>query len=394
MSHGSRESGAKGILRGDGRQPPATARTDGHVLDQYLRSILNNPNIWIDVIDSCGNVILWNVGAERISGYTSEEVIGHDRIWEWQYPNPAYRRRVRSEVRRILEQAEPDENLQTTIRSKDGESRIIGWNTQTLTDAEGRPTGAIAIGRDITEQVRTREDLKHINEMQQRAVAIVAHEARTPLTAIKGYADLLRAGHCGASSERQRELLGRISQNAERLAALVESFLTLDKIEARTRRRNTATFSLALVLRDVAEAHHATAEERGLRISTDVQGPLLVPGDSDQLAEVFANLVSNAIKFSVSGDIRIAGRSRGDHVLVEVSDQGCGIPSREHSAIFEKFYQGSNPPPGDSRRGTGLGLSIAMAIVREHDGAITVDSQVDVGSTFSVTLPAGGAARD
>ncbi len=119
-------------------------------LNQFRESIIDNANVWLNVLDEKGNILIWNKAAEKISGYSRHEVVGHGKIWEWLYPDQEYRNEIKTKVATIVER----EDSETTIRRKDGQTRIISWNSRNLVDEKGAMTGSIAIGLDITGQKR------------------------------------------------------------------------------------------------------------------------------------------------------------------------------------------------------------------------------------------------
>jgi PAS domain S-box-containing protein len=138
-------------------------------LSQFLEGIIDNANVWINVLDQNGNVLIWNKAAEEISGYSREEVVGNDRIWGWLYPDEQYRKEVVATADRIIEKGLSEENVTTQIRRKDGQTRIISWNSKGLRDENNRTTGSVALARDVTEQVRMQQELerysKHLEEL-------------------------------------------------------------------------------------------------------------------------------------------------------------------------------------------------------------------------------------
>ncbi len=143
-------------------------------LSQFQQSIIDNANVWLDVLDENNNVVIWNKAAEEISGYSRAEVVGHDRIWRWLYPDQEYREKISATSTAIIEQSEVVEGLETTIRRKDGEARTISWHSRNLLDTEGRPIGSIALGRDVTEHRRAQEALRESEEKYRNLVEMAS----------------------------------------------------------------------------------------------------------------------------------------------------------------------------------------------------------------------------
>lgn len=230
-------------------------------------------------------------------------------------------------------------------------------------------------------------ELRKLNETNRRTVVMVAHDLRSPLTAIQGCAELLHDGDIGTVSTTQQEMLGTIIRNTQQLSLLVNTFLDFEQIRAQTLHLDRDYFSLEGMLSAVAEEFKPDALARGLELRTDLGSSLLVYGGREQLARVFHNLLSNAIKFSDTGVITLRAWKEKNLVLVDVIDQGHGIPKEELPHIFEKFYRARHLDSSNPKEGIGLGLTIAQTIVEEHGGMLRVNSKAGKGSTFSVILP-------
>lgn len=134
-------------------------RAEIHQLSQFRESIIDNANMWINVLDPMANVTVWNKAAEQISGYTREEVVGHAGIWELLYPDPEYRTRIVMKAEEILNEGAEVKGFETRIRSKDGTEKIISWNSRRFFDETGEVIGSIAIGKDITDRKRAEDAL-------------------------------------------------------------------------------------------------------------------------------------------------------------------------------------------------------------------------------------------
>ena len=136
-------------------------------LTQFQQGIIENADVWLNVLDDQGNVLVWNKAAEKISGYSKEEVLGHNKIWGWSYPDEKYRKEIFGRYKEILSKGDVVESYETQIRCKNGENKIISWNSRNLLDGEGNPVGSIALGTDITERKRAEEELSRLHTEQK-----------------------------------------------------------------------------------------------------------------------------------------------------------------------------------------------------------------------------------
>jgi len=244
---------------------------------------------------------------------------------------------------------------------------------------------AVALARALEQQ-------RELDRLKSEFIQNVSHELRTPLSMILAYAELLVSGEMGELQEQQRGALEIILERTLVLRDLVEQITTLLGKETRAPVRE------AVDLTELVEAASADfkvlAERSGLTLSTEI-GSAVPPvlGDAGQLRKVIDNLVANAVKFTPAGGqvtIRL-GYADGQAVL-QVSDTGIGIAPEHQERIFERFYQ----VDGTTRRrygGSGLGLAVVKEITEAHGGAVSVQSQLGQGSTFTVRLPTGAAAE-
>ncbi len=217
---------------------------------------------------------------------------------------------------------------------------------------------------------------------QQRFVADVSHEMRTPLTVIRGNVDLLRAMGCA-----DRESLDAISSEADRMTRLVSDLLLLSQADAGMLPMHCKPVDLAPLVTAVARSGNIVADGR-VSVQAFVTGELVVHGDADRIKQVLLNLVENAIKHTPDGGaVRLAGTSTdAGMVLLSVSDTGVGIPEEDLPHVFERFYR-VDKSRSRAHGGAGLGLAIAKSIIEAHGGDIEVQSAVGAGTTFNVWLP-------
>jgi signal transduction histidine kinase len=239
--------------------------------------------------------------------------------------------------------------------------------------------GGYLLWRDVDREMR-------IAALRSQFVSSVSHELKTPLTAIRMFAETLQLNRVDARTHT--EYLDTIVNETERLTRLLNNVLDFSKIEeGRTAYRREAT-SLATVVSIAARAMAYPLEQHGFELRVEIDDslpPLAV--DADALEQAILNLLTNAMKYSGNGRaIELKLKREGSHAVISVRDQGIGIPIADQDRIFEKFYRISTP---ENQRipGTGLGLTLVDHIVKAHDGSVRVDSAPGRGSIFSILLP-------
>lgn len=171
-----------GAIYSDGILTDITDRkhseTEIRKLSQFLESVIDNANVWLNVLDQNANVLTWNKAAEEISGYSREEVVGHNKIWEWLYPDEQYRKEVIATANEIIEKGLSEENVETRITRKDSQVRIIAWNSRAIFDENNRTIGSVALARDVTEQERMQKELERYSKHLEERVAERTKELR------------------------------------------------------------------------------------------------------------------------------------------------------------------------------------------------------------------------
>ncbi len=240
----------------------------------------------------------------------------------------------------------------------------------------------IVIVRDITEQ-------KRVERMKSQFVSTVSHELRTPLTAIRGGLGLMVGGVTGVLPAPAAKLGQVALNNAERLSRLIDDLLDMQKIEANMMDFNFQLFPLQALIEDALESHQAFAHKWGVALSLETKVPALsIRVDADRFAQILANLISNACKFSPVGEtVRIhVVDMGGNRIKIEVADKGPGIPASFVERIFQKFSQADGSDTR-SKEGTGLGLAITKEIVEKMDGNIGFYANADGGTVFYIEFP-------
>jgi signal transduction histidine kinase len=224
--------------------------------------------------------------------------------------------------------------------------------------------------------------------LQREFIQNVSHELRTPIGIILGYAELLESGELGELPPDQIGPIRIIARRTHMLRKLVEDITAILEIEAHIRQR--VSLDLATLAQGAIDEFKITAEKAHLTLTAEIGADALpMHGDAVALRRVLDNLLSNAFKFtSAGGRVTVRLRTEADHAILEVSDTGIGIAADKLERIFDRFYQ----VDGSATRhygGMGLGLALVKEIIEAHGGQIEVTSQVNVGTTFTITLPVG-----
>lgn len=243
--------------------------------------------------------------------------------------------------------------------------------------------GLALILRDITR-------LKELDRLKSEFVANVSHELRTPLAIIREYVSLIKDGVAGAIQPKQKEFLGTILDNTDRLGKLIDDLLNISKLEAGKVKLSRKFASLSGLLEEIKKEFLPTAEKKDIKLAGEIPAGLpLVFIDPDRIRQVIVNLLGNAVKFTPErGRIKLAAVPDQEHqqLVVKIEDSGPGLTPEEQKMIFNRFQQvGRTYGPG--AKGTGLGLAISLELARLHGGSLWVESTAGKGSTFCLSLP-------
>jgi signal transduction histidine kinase len=240
--------------------------------------------------------------------------------------------------------------------------------------------GAVLIGRTIAHEME-------ILKLKSDFVSSVSHEFKTPLTSIRALTERLQ-GDKAIDFEKMKQYFSLISQNADQLTQLVKNLLDFSKIEEGKKEYQFQPADVAELVTQQIQDYRKNDPQKGARIKASVSDdipPLLV--DRDALSQALSNLLDNAFKFSSGdGDVEVHLKKEKDHAVIEVADQGIGIPPDEMEKIFDKFYQAKNAIK-HSAKGTGLGLTLVKHTAEAHGGKVSVRSMVGEGSVFTLILP-------
>jgi two-component system sensor histidine kinase VicK len=338
---------------------------------EKLASILANMSDGVIAADERGVVIIMNRRAQQMLGESACEgcrltdLLGMDD----------------SRLSSLLGGSEPSA-VTYHMKSEGDEDELLRVTFTPVHHRDKGISGTIAVLQDVTEQER-------LEQSRREFVANVSHELRTPLTTIKSYAEALEDG---AMEERElgQRFVGVIRNETERMIRLVTDLLHLSRLDSNQAPLRRQKTSVPDMLDEVADRFSFQLRKRQIRASVRVEkGIDTVWLDRDQIDQVLDNLVSNAIKYTLDGGrIEITARKPDPSLIaISVKDTGIGIPKKDLSRIFERFYR-VDKARSRNMGGTGLGLSIAREIVKAHGGTISLESELNVGTTVTVTLPA------
>lgn len=255
---------------------------------------------------------------------------------------------------------------------------------------EGRPQVLLVIA-DVT-NTKEVERLKAIDQLKTEFVANISHELKTPLAAIKAYAETILTSMEMLDQQTLNEFVQIIYRESQHLESILEELLDFSKLEQKTLVLEKTTFDLTGLVRETMKSLEELARSKQVRLELLTREPVLVRADQKRLRQVVMNLLSNGVKYSKENEsdryVRVKIERKDDKVLLEVSDNGIGIPKEYHQKVFERFFR-LGTVMGYRVEGTGLGLTIAKQIVELHGGRIWLESEPGVGTTVYVELPAG-----
>ncbi|HEY5730500.1 MAG TPA: ATP-binding protein [Anaerolineales bacterium] len=247
--------------------------------------------------------------------------------------------------------------------------------------ASAQLTAIPGIGYAVTMQDITY--LKEVDRVRNEVVHTVSHDLRSPLTSVIGYTELI--ARAGSLNENQQDFLKRIQESVQHITTLINDLLELGSIEAGLDTRREWV-KLEGLLRYTLDMLQGQIKSKHIKVETDIAESLpSLRANPVRLRQVLDNVVGNAIKYSEEdGEVKVSIHAEGDQIILQVTDNGPGIPAQDQARIFDKFYRGRNM---DKQEGSGLGLAIVKSIVDAHQGRIWVESNMGHGSTFFIVLP-------
>jgi signal transduction histidine kinase len=272
---------------------------------------------------------------------------------------------------------------------------LVLWSARVLRNTDKERVDLLALeqqARANAERARNEAELaraeaERANNSKTDFLAVMSHELRTPLTAIMGYEELLSDGITGPVTELQRQQLGRINASARHLLGLIDEILTFARVDVGRERVRWESMSVNHTLADAAALVEPMAAAKNIDFIVELlEEDQAIQTDGTKLRQMLVNLLSNGIKFTDKGEVRVRCSENNGILIVSIADTGLGIPPENIEEVFEAFWQAEQTATRKTG-GTGLGLSVTRKLARLLGGDVTVASRVGLGTTFLLTLP-------
>ena len=352
------------------------------IISSKFERILEAATDGIVTLDREGRYTYANAAAERILGVRRTQILKrkfNEASWKLTTINGQPLLNEETPFKRALQDGQAVYDLKCMVERPDGKKVVIATNAAPLYDTKGIVDGVVGIITDITEQ----------HELQERNDAFlhtIAHDLRSPLAVIKGYAEFLQQTLRESSAESTtRECVEEVLKSSEKMDVMIEELLDTARLEGAIVQVEKEPILLQTFVGSIL--HQAcqktmTMERLVLKVPENLPP---VSANPEHLERILINLLSNAFKFSpTESKVTVRARRNGDEIVISVTDQGRGITPEDSSRLFQRFVQtkGLHSPEG-----VGLGLYITRLIIEEHGGRIWIESKLGYGSTFNFTLP-------
>ncbi|WPV01455.1 PAS domain S-box protein [Mucilaginibacter sp. cycad4] len=320
-------------------------------------------------------VTSWNAAAERMFGYTEKEMIGQT-IYKII---PEDRQDEEPRILSRLSTGERVDHFETRRLTKDGRLLDVSLTISPVMDKQGKIIGLSKIARDIT-------DKKQEEQRKNDFIGMVSHELKTPLTSLAAIIQVAQKKLMQSEDQFLSDAMEKANQQARRMAAMINSFLNISRLEAGKLLIEKRPFDLGQLLQEILEETRLTVTSHVFSLKEC--NNLRVNADRDKIVSVISNLISNAVKYSPKGRlIDISCKLNGDMmVVVSVKDEGMGIKPEDLIYIFDRYYRVETSHTRHIS-GFGIGLYLSAEIIKRHGGEIWAESELDKGSTFYFSLP-------
>lgn len=338
---------------------------------------------WAAIVESSDDAIIsksvdgiitsWNKGAQRLYGYTPEEIIGQPV----SVLMPPEKRDDFPYIMKMLHEGKRVEHYETERLTKDGRLIHVSLTVSPIKDSHGTIIGASKIARDISEKIEA-------EKRRDEFISTTSHELKTPITSQKAFGELLETLIDKNGYTELKPYIQKINQQTNKLTKLVEDLLELSRVQSGRLRMENKKFKFDPLVDELIDTTQMISNHK---ITKKGKTEKIVRGDRERIGQVLSNLLSNAIKYSPKSDkVVLTTKIKGDFIQVSIQDFGIGIPKEYLDRVFEKFFRVT----GEDEKtfpGMGIGLHISKEIINLHGGEIWVESEKGKGSTFNFSLP-------
>lgn len=365
-----------------------------HLFETYFtESFLDHLYEGVYFVDVGRRIQFWNKGAEKMTGFGTHEVYG-----EWCYSGILCHEdeegnnlcKSHCPLMKAIDYGEHvDERVY--LRHKEGHRIPVWVHVTPIKDNDGQVVGAVEIFENDSayeELKQANAKLEHLNEIKNQFLGMAAHDLRNPLTVARSFSQLLLQFHKDRLEDDQISILQKILKACDQMNELIHDLLDITAIES----GKIHLKKKVIPINELFDLEHYSmlimANQKNIAIKLDIEDGLPdIEVDPERINQVMENLLSNAVKYSFpETEITIKIAKQDDKIAVSVIDQGQGIPEEEQKKLFKAFQKTSVRPTG-KETSTGLGLAIVSKIVTLHNGTISVESEIDKGSSFTFTLP-------
>ncbi len=364
---------------------------------RYAETVVQSISDGVYTVDRNNVILSWNKGAEFITGYAGQDVIGKPCSEILRHQDDSGQVLCNGEhcpLRIIWKSNGPVSVDGVFFRNPSGRLRPVSLSASPIMDSNGEVVGAVEIFRDISKEVELIHNIQLVSQAKSRFLANMSHELRTPMNAILGFSEVLSEEYFGPLNAKQKEYVADILSSGNHLLALINDVLDLSKVEAGKMELEAEPCPVMDIIEDSLLMIREKAVKHGITIHRDIPESMetrQIYADSRKLKQTLFNLLANAVKFTQdSGGITVRVRVSdppGATLQIAVEDTGIGIHPDHLEKIFDAFYQ----VQGDKSRltpGTGLGLSLARKFVQLHGGGLRAESEgPGKGSRFVIELP-------
>jgi PAS domain S-box-containing protein len=364
--------------------------------EQYAETVLRSIADGVYTVNRNIIVLSWSQGAEAITGYTAEEVIGRycgDFLRHTDEAGQVLCDTDRCPFVRVWSTGKPVEPEQVFACCKDGRLVPVAVTAAPILDETGQSIGAVEVFRDVSRERELVERIKAASRAKSEFLANMSHELRTPLNSIIGFSEMLQDQLFGPLNQKQARYVDNVLTSGKHLLRLINDVLDLSKVEAGKMQLTYSEFPLARALEDSLGMFKVAASKKRLTLELSVAPEVgLIRADEVRFKQIMYNLLSNAVKFTpeegkVTVHARVTEANGGRWAEVSVADTGIGIAPKEMERIWQEFEQ-VDSSYARQYEGTGLGLPLTRQLVELHGGHIWAESAGEgQGSTFTFRLP-------